>query len=84
MVGGHGIEDAAGECFPQAGPIVLRSEGRIDVGVSAVLRREVLLVEEEVVAAVEAAVTFAEESPYPEPTDALKHVFYGAEPAREV
>ena len=41
-------------------------------------------IEEEVMEAVEASVTFAEESPYPEPTDALKHVFYDAEPAREV
>lgn len=34
-------------------------------------------IEKEVVAEVEEAVSFAEDSPYPEPTDALKHVFYG-------
>ncbi len=33
-------------------------------------------IEKEVVAEVEEAVSFAEESPYPEPTDTLKHVFY--------
>ncbi len=32
--------------------------------------------EQEVTAQVEDAVSFAETSPYPEPTDALKHVFY--------
>jgi len=41
-------------------------------------------IEEEVVEAVEVSVTFAEESPYPEPADTLKHVFYATEPAREV
>lgn len=33
-------------------------------------------IEKEVVAEVEEAVSFAEDSPYPEPTDTLKHVFY--------
>lgn len=33
-------------------------------------------IEKEVVAEVEEAVSFAEDSPYPEPIDALKHVFY--------
>jgi pyruvate dehydrogenase E1 component alpha subunit len=33
-------------------------------------------IEAEVVAEIEEAVSFAEDSPYPEPTDTLKHVFY--------
>jgi pyruvate dehydrogenase E1 component alpha subunit len=36
-------------------------------------------IEKEIVAAVEEAVAFAEESPDPDPTDTLKHVFYGEE-----
>ena len=33
-------------------------------------------IEQEVVALINEAVAFAEESPSPEPTDTLKHVFY--------
>jgi pyruvate dehydrogenase E1 component alpha subunit len=36
-------------------------------------------IEKEVVAEIEEAVSFAEDSPYPEPTDTLKHVFYNNE-----
>ena len=36
-------------------------------------------IEQEVVALVDGAVAFAEESPPPEPTDTLKHVFYSTE-----
>lgn len=41
-------------------------------------------IEDQVVQAVQAAVAFAEESPYPEPADTLQHVFYAAEPAGKI
>ncbi len=41
-------------------------------------------IETEVMQAIEASVIFAEESPYPEPADTLKHVFYAHEQAGEV
>ena len=40
-------------------------------------------IEEKVAAAVEESVTFAEDSPYPEPSDTLKHVFYSNEQGGE-
>jgi pyruvate dehydrogenase E1 component alpha subunit len=40
-------------------------------------------IEQEVTAAIDDAVAFAEASPYPEPTDALKHVFYTEAITRE-
>ena len=36
-------------------------------------------IEKEVMALIDEAVTFAEESPLPEPADTLEHVFYTAE-----
>jgi pyruvate dehydrogenase E1 component alpha subunit len=41
-------------------------------------------IEADVTAAIDDAVAFAEASPYPEPSDALKHVFYSDVPTREV
>lgn len=40
-------------------------------------------IEQEVTAAIDDAVAFAEASPYPEPADALKHVFYSEASTRE-
>ena len=59
-------------------------EGRDPIHVTGLRLKEMGLatdeslqaVEEEVTAVIDEAVAFAEESPSPEPTDALKHVFW--------
>jgi pyruvate dehydrogenase E1 component alpha subunit len=71
------------EAFWQAKDPILRLAQRLkEMGLAT--GETLAAIEAEVVAAVEASVRFAEESPYPQPVDTLKHVFYTAGQAGEI